>query len=257
MRTRLAALVASLVLGGSLILVSAGSVAAVTTPSVSGPSGNGVCSTEMAAVKAGASVEDLRAFGDCEINRRFETLSDLSTKITSSKVLTSSDAAALQSEISSTRSGLTSLKATIDSETNLLALRADIVKIATQFRVYLLVVPQVNLVNAADAVLYAQTKFATVNTNLSNRIAAAKAAGKDVTAAQADLDAMNAAVTAAVGLASPLPAQLLPLTPAEYNAGTAGPILTSARAALGSARNDLKSAIADAQACRSALLALK
>ena len=89
-----------------------------------------------------------------------------------------------------------------------------------------------------------------MNTNLAARIAAAKAAGKDTTAAQADLDAMNASVTAAVGLASPLPAALLPLTPAEYNGGTAGPILASARAALGTARDDLKTALADAQACR-------
>jgi hypothetical protein len=64
---------------------------------------------------------------------------------------------------------------------------------------------------------------------------------------------MNASVAAAAGLASPLPAQLLPLTPAQYNGGTAGPILNGARTALGQARDDLKSAIADAKACRDAL----
>jgi hypothetical protein len=64
---------------------------------------------------------------------------------------------------------------------------------------------------------------------------------------------MNAAVTAAVGLASPLPAALLPLTPAQYNGGTAGPILANARTALGKARDDLKAAVADAKACRDAL----
>ena len=142
MKSRLTALVAGLALGGSLLFVSAGSVAAVTTPAQEGPSGKGVCATESAAVKASDAVQDLRAFGDCEINRRFETLTDLSSKISSSKVITSSDAAALQSEISSTRAGLTSLKATIDAETNIAALKADIVKIATDYRVYLLVVPR-------------------------------------------------------------------------------------------------------------------
>jgi len=204
-------------------------------------------------VKAGATVDTLRAFGDCEINRRFTTLTDVSSKITGSKVITPSDASALQAEIGSTQSGLTSLKASIDSETALPALKADIAKIATDYRVYLLVVPQANLVNGADAVLVAQTKFAGVNTTLTARIADAKAHGKDTTAAQADLDKMNASVTAAAGLASPLPAALLPLTPAQYNGGTAGPILTSARTALGTARDDLKSAIADAKACRDAL----
>jgi hypothetical protein len=251
MKSRLIALVSSLALGGTLLFTSAGIVTA-TTPS-SGPSGKGVCATEFAVVKSGATVEDLREFGNCEINRRFVSLTDLSSKISASKVMTSSDKTALQSEIVSTRSGLTSLKATIDAETSIPALRADIVKIAADYRVYLLVTPQVHLVNAADAVVFAGSKFATVNTNLTARIAAAKAHGKDTTAAQADLDAMNASVTAAVGLASPLPAALLPLTPAQYNGGTAGPVLANARTALGQARDDLKSAIADAKACRDAL----
>ena len=252
MKSRFAALVASLALGSSLVFVSAGIVTATTIPPAVGPSGRGVCAPELA-VRKPASVEALRAFGDCEINRRFVTLTDLSARITSSKVMTSADAAALQSEISSTRSGLTSLKATIDAETAIPALKLDIVKIATDYRVYLLVVPQVNLVNAADAGVATQAKFATVNTNLTARIAAAKAAGKDTTKAQADLDAMNAAVAAAVALATPIPGKLLPLTPAQYNGGTAGPVIQSARTDLGKARDDIKAAIASAKACRDAL----
>jgi len=111
----------------------------------------------------------------------------------------------------------------------------------------------VNLVSAADGVVASQTRISTVNTNLTARIAAAKAAGKDVTSAQADLDKMNAAVTAAVGLPNPLSAALLALTPAQYNGGTAGPVLASARTALGQARDQLKAAVADAKACRDAL----
>jgi hypothetical protein len=256
MKSRLSILAGGIVLAGSMFFVSAGVVGAAG-PVASGPSGSGVCATQAAAVKAGATVDTLRAFGDCEINRRFTTLTDLSAKISASKVITSGDAATIEGIISSTTSGLTSLKATIDAETSIPALKADIAKIATEFRVYLVVVPQSHLTNAADGILAAQAKFATVNTNLTARIAAAKAAGKDTTSAQADLDAMNASVNAAVNLASPLPAQLLALTPAEYNAGTAGPAITSARTALGTARNDIKSAIASAQACRTALNALK
>jgi hypothetical protein len=250
MKSRITALLASLALGSSLVFVSAGIATAASPPA--GPSGRGVCAPELAALKP-ASVDTLRAFGHCEINRRFTTLNDLSSRITASKFITPSDASALQSEINSTRSGLTSLKGTIDAETSIPSLKLEIVQIATDYRVYLLVVPQVNLINAADAVMVAQSRFATVNTNLAARIAVAKAAGKDTTAAQSDLDAMNASVAAAAGLASPLPAQLLPLTPAQYNGGTAGPILNGARTALGQARDDLKSAIADAKACRDAL----
>jgi hypothetical protein len=255
MKSRLIALAGSLVLGGSLLIVSTGAVAAVTTPA--GPAGKGVCAVEATAARtAPATVSALKAFGDCEINRRFATLTDLSARITASKVMTSSHAAALQGEISSTRSGLTSLKATIDADTTIAALKLDIVKIAADYRVYLLVVPQVNLVNGADGVLATQSRFSQVGTNLAARIAAAKGAGKDTTAAQADLDAMNAAVAKAVSLATPLPASLLPLTPAQYNGGTAGPVLNNARAAILSARDQLKAAVADANACRAALKAL-
>jgi len=251
MKIRIPALLAGLALGGALLLSTVGVAAAVTPPA--GPSGKGVCATQAAALKGGAAVETARAFGDCEINRRFTTLDALSAKIAASKVLTSSDAAALQSEVASTKMGLTSLKASIDSETSLPALKVDIAKIAADYRVYLLVAPQVNLVSAADGVVAAQTKFAEVNTKLAARIAAAKAAGKNTAAAQTALNAMNTAVANAVGLAQPLPAKLLPLTPAQYNSGTAGPIVTSARAALGHARDQLKAAMASAKACRDAL----
>jgi hypothetical protein len=256
-KTKLTAFFAGVALAGSMLFASAG-IATAAGPAAgglpgAGPAGKDICATQAAAVKAGATVDTLRAFGDCEINRRFTTMTALSAKVTGSKVLTSSDAAALQAEISSTTSGLTSLKAAIDSETNVAALKADIVKIATDYRVYLLVVRQVNLVNGADGVAAAQARFATVSTTLTTRIAAATAAGKDTAAAQADLDAMKASVTAAAGLAAPLPATLLALTPAQYNAGTAGPVMDSAKTALGHARDDLKSALASAKACREAL----
>ena len=254
MKNRITALLAAIAVGGSLLLVSGGVVAAAS-PSTR-PAASGVCAAERTAARSTPTTESLRALGDCEINRRFVTLNALSAKIAASKVLTSSDASALSAIVSPTRSGLTSLKATIDAETDLTALKADIAKIAPDYRVYLVVVPQVNLVNGADMVIAAQAKFATVNTNLSARIAAAKAAGKNTTAAQAALDSMNASVAAAVALATPLPGKLLLLTPAQYNGGTAGPVIQSARTDLGKARDDIKAAIASAKACRDALKAL-
>jgi len=237
-----------------LIALSSAPVATATSPVVAGgPAGSGPCAILARAAKAGATVDNLRAFGDCEIARRMVTLATLSAKISGSKALTASDASALSSEVASTKSGLTGLKATIDAETDLTALKADVKQIATNYRVYLLVAPQVRLTIGADTVQATKTVFDKVNSTLTARIAAAKAAGKDTTTAQADLDAMNAAVSQALGLTSPLPAKLLPLTPAEYNGGTAGPVINSARAALVQARGLLQSARKDAAACRDAL----
>ena len=259
MKARITSLVTGVALAATLVLGTAG-VATAASPApvapgapVGGPSGSGVCAVQLAAIKAGDTIADLRAFGDCEINRRFATLTATQAKVNASKFLTSSDAAALTGEISSTTAGLTSLKAKIDADTDVKVLRADIVKIATDYRVYLLVVPQAALTMAADAVVASQTKFSELNTDLVAAIAKAKAAGKDTAAAQSDLDAMNASVAAAVALAQPVPGAVLPLTPAQYNGGTAGPILKSSRTALGTARNDLQTALADAKACRAAL----
>jgi hypothetical protein len=253
MKTRIPTLIAGLAIAGALAISSVATVTATAPLIPGGPAGRGVCATQFAAMKAPVTVDALRAFGDCEIQRRFTTLSALTTRIAGSKALTSSDAAALTGEIGATKTGLTSLKATIDADTSIPALKAEVARIATDFRVYLLVAPQVNLVSGADGVVASQTVFTKIDTNLTARIAKAKAAGKDTTAAQADLDAMKAAVAQAVGLATPLPATLLPLTPAQYNAGTAGPVLNSARPALVQARDLLKSAAQDAKACRAAL----
>lgn len=246
-------ILAGLVVAGLLAISSATVVTAASPAIAGGPAGKGVCATAAAAVKAGASVGTLRAFGDCEIARRFTTLDNAATKISGSKVMTSADKSALSGEVASTKSGLTALKAKIDAETSLPALKLEVRQIATSFRVYLLVVPQVNLVNGADAVQATKAVFDKVNTTLTARIAAAKAAGRDTTAAQADLDAMNAAVSQALSSTAPLPAALLPLTPAQYNAGMAGPVLTNARATLVQARGLLQAARKDAQACRDAL----
>jgi hypothetical protein len=255
-KNRVITLIAALAVTGSLLVVSGGAVAAAAPALQTRPAGTGVCAAGATAARTTLTVESLRAFGDCEINRRLATLNQLSAKITASKVLTGSDASALATIVNNTRSGLTALKATIDSETDVTVLKADIAKIVTDYRVYLVVVPQVNLVNGADGILATQARFATVNTNLLAKIAAATAAGKNTAAAQAALDSMNADVAAAVALASPLPGKLLPLTPAQYNGGTAGPVIKAARADLVKARDDIKAAIASAKACRDALAAL-
>ena len=246
-------ILAGLAIAGMLAVSSAAIVTATSPVVAGGPGGKGVCATAAGAVKASLSLDTLRAFGDCQIARRFTTLDNLASRVSGSKVLTSADAGALSSEIASTRSGLTSLKAQIDVETSLAALKTEVRKIAADYRVYLLVVPQVNLVSGADTVGAARPIFDKISANLTARIATATTAGKNTTAAQADLDAMNAAVAQAVSLTQPLPAALLPLTPAQYDAGTAGTVLKNSRATLVQARGLLKAARKDAQACRDAL----
>jgi hypothetical protein len=238
------------------LAVAVGGVAysAVPAPVTGGPAGAGLCAIQAATARAGATVADLRAFGNCEIGRRLTTLHQLASAVAASKGLTSADSGALSSRISSDVDGLTKLRAAINSQPRIAALRLELVQVVTGYRVYVELLPQVRLVVAADSELALKPHFDQLSTTLAGRIAAAQANGKDVTAAQASLDAMNAAVADAVALAAPQPAKLLALTAANYNAASTTTLLRNVRVALGTARNDLKNAAQDG---RDVLAALK
>lgn len=214
---------------------------------------SGPCATAWQQAHADPSVANLDALGDCEIGRRFATLDTLGARIAAAANLTAADRSALAAELAATRSGLAGLKATIDADSTVGQLRTDLPKIATDYRVYLLVVPQVHLVIAADAETAAVARLRELSTDLAARIARAQAAGRDVTGAQADLAAMNGAITDAAVQVQGLSAQLLTLTPARWNAGAAGPVLQHARSMEVSAHDLLRAARADAAACLAAL----
>ncbi len=248
--------IATLVIGGLLVLGTSSTVfAASPAPTTAAPPliSSPTCAIEWETARISPTVANLRALGDCEINRRFPTLTVLATRVTGATALTAADRSALTNELAGTRAGLVALKSTIDGDTTVAQLRTDLPRIARDYRVYLLVAPQVHLAIGADAESAAITRLQTVAGKLADAISLAKANGKDVTAAQADLDAMNGQVAAAATKVSPIVAGLLPLTPAQWNAGTARPILVADRAAEVSARTMLVAARADAAACLAAL----
>jgi hypothetical protein len=240
----------------ALLVVSTAAIVAAADPSpvpAGGPAGKTVCRPQRDAIKQAPTLEQLKAFGDCEIARRVTTLDTLAKRIADAKFAPADDAAHLTNEVRTTKSGLLALKSKIDAETELDALKTEVRQIATDFRVYALVAPKVNLVLGADRVAAAEDRFDTIDQKLSDLIAQAEAAGKNVADAKAHLANMNAAVDKALALAGPIPNAVLPLTVAQFNAGTAGPILTDARTKLAAARIQLRTATAEAKACREAL----
>lgn len=256
MAIRIRTAIATLVTGGLLVLgsstaafASSPTPATVAPPLISSPA----CSVQWEAAWISPTVPNLRALGDCEIDRRFGTLTALASRVAGATALTASDRSALTSEVGATRAGLVALKGTIDGDTTVAQLRVDLPKIATDYRVYLLVAPQVHLTIGADAESAAIGRLRTIAAKLADAISLARANGTDVTAAQADLDAMNSQVAAAAAKVGPIVAGLLPLTPAQWNAGVAKPILAADRSAEVVARALLATARADAAACLAAL----
>jgi hypothetical protein len=255
-RTAIARSIVSLGAAGLLVAASFASVNAAspsTSSSTAAAAGHRFCIPEWTAAIAQPRVDRLRAAGDCEINRRFVTLDSLTHLVNTSDVLTSEHKIDLRDVNSTnpasfavTRSGLTALKASIDTDTTVAALRTDLAKIAPDYRVYLLVVPKTYLVSASDAVEKASARFGPLAGELQNLIDLAKAAGKDVTAAQAALDDLKAKVSQANGLIGPVAGTLLPLSPSDWNDGTAKPIMSAARTTIHQSRDLLAAAGKDA-----------
>jgi len=160
---------------------------------------------------------------------------------------------ALLDRIASSRTGLGSLKREIDGDTTVEQLKVDLPRIATDFRVYLLLAPQVNLVRGADAATAAAARLGQEAQRLQQLIDFARSRGKDVAAAQAALVAMQHDLANAGAQLSGLSAKLLALTPADWNDGRAKPVLDAARSAERSAHAELLSARRDAQAVIAAL----
>jgi hypothetical protein len=74
-----------------------------------------------------------------------------------------------------------------------------------------------------------------------------------VTEAKNHLAAMEAAIEEALSGVAGVADEVLPLTPAGWNAGTAGPVLRDARQAIVDARADLRTAMAEARQVIAAL----
>jgi len=162
--------------------------------------------------------EARRRFCVAEIDRRLTALDTRQHELANAKHLTSDHLAALDANIDQTRSGLTALKAQIQAETDMTKLRSECESIWTGYRVFALVLPRTRLVAVADAEGFVAGRLTDVSTRLQQAVDNAKAQGKDVTKAQADLDAMKAKIASGQASAAGVADSILSLTPADWNA---------------------------------------
>jgi hypothetical protein len=257
--TRLAGLLAGLAITASLALPALAAPARPQAigdpPGVQAATDTGIarCSAAWLKAKADPTVVNFQAVGFCEIDRRLVTIDRLSGLVNEAGVLTDAHKAALATILRSDKTGLTALRAQIATDTTVAALRTDIRKIYTDFRIYVLVARQVRLVRGDDRVAAAAGRLDDATSRLTDTIARAKANGKDVTAAQGHLDAMVAAIGKARDEVAGDADAILAQTPAAWNAGTAKPILAAGRASISAAQTDLRTALSEAKAALAAL----
>jgi hypothetical protein len=218
---------------------------ALTAPAVAAPTPT-----------TGPGLAALQAAVSHRIDLRLAALTRDSEVITDSKKMTDAHIATLSALIAADQTGLTALKAKVNAETTVAAVRADQVTMIDSYRIYILVGPKVRLTRAADAEAAELAKLRTVHDKLADLVAKDKAAGKDTSNATDLLADMSAQLAKMGPTLDGQVDKLLALQP-----GPDGPGLTASvsnvRTALVEARGDLKAAVEDAKQVRDILKGLK
>jgi hypothetical protein len=186
------------------------------------------------------------AKGNAEINRRLATLKTLDAKISRATKLSARDTATLSATVNTDITNLTSLETQLDADTTVSAAISDAQSIINSYRVYALVVPQINIIKTADDQQVAEGKLTTLSLKLSSRITAAQQKGTNVTALLASLADLNSKTSAAQTISSSIESGVIGLVPSDYNSNHS--VLGGDGSRLKTAQADIKAAIADAQA---------
>ncbi|HKW23989.1 MAG TPA: hypothetical protein VJO13_21620 [Ktedonobacterales bacterium] len=150
------------------------------------------------------------AFGDQRIDERTAALTKLNDRASEQVAaghITSSQASAIQADVTSNQSGLTALKGKLDAETDATAARQDVKNIYTQFRIFAVVLPRDYHEIVLDIMTNVQAKLVGLEPKLQQAIASAPADEQaqlnslysDFTA---KLDAASTQITNANGMVS-------------------------------------------------------
>jgi len=148
---------------------------------------------------ARTDVKCVIAFGDQRIDERTAALTKLNDKASEQVAaghITSSQASAIQADVTSNQSGLTALKSKLDAETDATAARQDVKDIYTQFRIFAVVLPRDYHEIVLDIMTNVQAKLVGIEPKLQQAIASAPADE------QAQLNSLYSDFTAKLGAAS-------------------------------------------------------
>ncbi len=150
---------------------------------------------------------------DQEITRRTEALTKLSTRVSEMKKVSIESKAILSEKIQAEQANLNVLKTKIDSAVDKEALKADIKSITESYRIFMLIMPQIQVLTAVDRINTISATMTDVGTKLQTRITEAETQGKDVTELQKLMANYNTKVADAKTKASTASAYVSNLTP--------------------------------------------
>lgn len=176
---------ASIALAGIGVLGTSVALAAPATPTATS------CSR--------TDVQCVIAFGNQRIDERTAALTKLNDKASAQVAaghITSSQASAIQADVSSNSSGLTALRSKLDAETDASAARQDVRNIYLQFRIYAVVLPRDYHEIVLDIMTNVQAKLQGLEPTLQQAIS------KAPPSEQGQLNSLYSDFTAKLGAAS-------------------------------------------------------
>ena len=194
-----------------------------------------------------AAVSSIAPKCESAITNRQTQIDVLNNRMAVAKWLSSSHHSTLSSDLSSASSGLTTLNGQIQSATTFKELAPLCKDIVDNFRIYVLRTPQVHLTIGGDAETTVVAKLQAVGPKLDAAIKAAQAKGQDVGSAPSLYADFTAKVADAASKSNGAADKVIGLTVADYNGGSAKPVLQTTSQDLVLGRGDLIAARQDAQ----------
>ena len=236
--------------GAALALGATGSAYAAT-PTAS-PTSTASTTGGGRAAAAQARLQAVQALANARLQGRLATLHALSVAVSDSKYLTSSEQSTLANQIASDISGLTALQTKAGSETTAAAVRTDETAMVDDYRVYMVMAPQVRLTEALSAESDAATTLQKAYVALSDLLAKQSGSGTAQQKSQlADLQTQITAAQAAIGNEISVELAVQPGPDASAIQSALAPV----RSATKTAHGDLIQARNDAKALRNSLKA--
>jgi hypothetical protein len=200
----------------------------------------------------GRSLDAAKAAVAKRVELRLTSLKNLRTTVDGAARLTAAHKSALTGIIDHAQQGLTALATKVTAETTAAGVKADAQSMVDDYRVFVLVEPQVHLTVAIDLETAAAARLGQLADQESAAIDKAKAAGKDVSKAEAGLADLRSQVGAAQAAIAGKTDPLLAVKPGP-DADAIHNQVKPVREAVHTARTDLHKAAADAKDIKAAL----
>ncbi len=224
------------------VLLVASSVSALDVGS------NATASSTKAVAKVAAltaRIQKAQTRAGQEIDRRVTILNDLTGKVVAMTRLASDQKTAISNSITQQVSVLTQLKTKIMADTDITTLKADIKSITDSYRIFMLVIPQINIIRTTDAMIETSQMLGALGTKLQTRISTVSSTN-GVSALNTLMTDFAAKITDAQNQAQAATTVIAPLKPDQGDQAT----ITANKQAIATAKADLKTARVDLKTAR-------